>query len=115
MCVTSACRVGDHVVSDRLVVERKGPADLAASIKDRRLFEQLARLADAYPSVDGRAAVSTSRRRARTLGWMRPRSVGTVRASRSTSAPMASTGWSGAVTRRAPRRGRRRSRDAAAA
>jgi DNA excision repair protein ERCC-4 len=42
---------GDYVVSDRLVVERKGPADLAASIKDRRLFEQLSRLADAYPSV----------------------------------------------------------------
>jgi ERCC4-type nuclease len=42
---------GDYVVSDRLVIERKGPADLAASIKDRRLFEQLARLADAYPSV----------------------------------------------------------------
>src|SRR3954469_7699844 len=42
---------GDYVVSDRLVVERKGPTALAASIKDRRLFEQLARLADAYPSV----------------------------------------------------------------
>jgi ERCC4-type nuclease len=42
---------GDYVVSDRLVVERKGPTDLAASIKDRRLFEQLGRLADAYPSV----------------------------------------------------------------
>jgi DNA excision repair protein ERCC-4 len=42
---------GDYVVSDRLVVERKGPTDLAASIKDRRLFEQLARLAVAYPSV----------------------------------------------------------------
>src|SRR3954470_16686160 len=42
---------GDYVVSDRLVVERKGPADLAASIKDRRLFEQLTRLADAYASV----------------------------------------------------------------
>jgi ERCC4-type nuclease len=42
---------GDYVLSDRLVVERKGPADLAASIKDRRLFEQLARLAEAYPSV----------------------------------------------------------------
>src|SRR3954467_8622116 len=42
---------GDYVVSDRLVVERKGPTDLAASIKDRRLFEQLARLTDAYPSV----------------------------------------------------------------
>jgi ERCC4-type nuclease len=43
---------GDYVVSDRLVVERKGPTDLAASIKDRRLFEQLARLAEAYPSED---------------------------------------------------------------
>ena len=42
---------GDYVVSDRLVVERKGSTDLAASIKDRRLFEQLARLAEAYPSV----------------------------------------------------------------
>ncbi len=42
---------GDYVVSDRLVVERKGATDLAASIKDRRLFEQLARLADAYASV----------------------------------------------------------------
>jgi ERCC4-type nuclease len=42
---------GDYVVSDRLVVERKGPTDLAASIKDRRIFEQLARLAEAYPSV----------------------------------------------------------------
>src|SRR4051794_29684117 len=43
--------VGDYVISDRLVVERKGPTDLAASIKDRRLFEQLTRLADAYASV----------------------------------------------------------------
>jgi ERCC4-type nuclease len=42
---------GDYVVSDRLVVERKGATDLAASIKDRRLFEQLTRLADAYASV----------------------------------------------------------------
>src|SRR3954469_20938435 len=42
---------GDYVVSERLVVERKGPTDLAASIKDRRLFEQIARLADAYASV----------------------------------------------------------------
>jgi DNA excision repair protein ERCC-4 len=42
---------GDYVLSDRLIVERKGPTDLAASIKDRRLFEQVARLAGAYPSV----------------------------------------------------------------
>ena len=42
---------GDYVVSDRVVVERKTGADLAASVKDRRLFEQVARLADAYPAV----------------------------------------------------------------
>src|SRR3954469_11055935 len=42
---------GDYLLSDRLIVERKGPTDLAASIKDRRLFEQIARLADAYASV----------------------------------------------------------------
>jgi ERCC4-type nuclease len=50
-CSPRGSRAGDYVVSDRLVVERKGPTDLAASIKDRRLFEQLTRLADAYPSV----------------------------------------------------------------
>jgi ERCC4-type nuclease len=43
--------VGDYVLSDRLVVERKTGADLAASIKDRRLFEQAARLTDAYPAA----------------------------------------------------------------
>ncbi|MDP9378073.1 MAG: helix-hairpin-helix domain-containing protein [Actinomycetota bacterium] len=42
---------GDYIVSDRVAVERKTGADLAASIKDRRLFEQLDRLADAYPAV----------------------------------------------------------------
>ncbi|MBE2319383.1 hypothetical protein DVA67_025635 [Solirubrobacter sp. CPCC 204708] len=42
---------GDYLVSDRLVVERKTGADLAASIKDRRLFEQIDRLRDAYASV----------------------------------------------------------------
>jgi DNA excision repair protein ERCC-4 len=42
---------GDYVLSDRLVVERKTGADLAASIKDRRLFEQMARLTAAYPGV----------------------------------------------------------------
>lgn len=42
---------GDYLVSDRLVVERKTGADLAASIKDRRLFEQLDRLREAYTSV----------------------------------------------------------------
>jgi DNA excision repair protein ERCC-4 len=43
--------VGDYVLSDRLVVERKTGADLAASIKDRRLFEQVARLGEAYAAV----------------------------------------------------------------
>src|SRR4051812_15804664 len=43
--------VGDYVLSDRLVVERKSSTDLAASIKDRRLFEQVDRLKAAYPAV----------------------------------------------------------------
>lgn len=39
------------MLSDRLVVERKTGADLAASIKDRRLFEQIDRLGAAYEAV----------------------------------------------------------------
>jgi DNA excision repair protein ERCC-4 len=42
---------GDYVISDRLVVERKTGADLAASIKDRRLFEQIARLKASFEAV----------------------------------------------------------------
>ena len=42
---------GDYVLSDRLIVERKTGSDLAASIKDRRLFEQVDRLAAAYRAV----------------------------------------------------------------
>ncbi len=42
---------GDYVLSDRLVVERKSGTDLAASIKDRRLFEQADRLVAAYPAA----------------------------------------------------------------
>lgn len=42
---------GDYVLSDRVVVERKTGADLAASIKDRRLFEQVERLVAAYEAV----------------------------------------------------------------
>ena len=42
---------GDYVISDRLVVERKTGADLAASIKDRRLFEQVARLKSSFEAV----------------------------------------------------------------
>jgi len=42
---------GDYLISDRLVVERKTGADLAASIKDRRLFEQIARLKESFEAV----------------------------------------------------------------
>jgi DNA excision repair protein ERCC-4 len=42
---------GDYVISDRLVIERKTGADLAASIKDRRLFEQIARLKASFEAV----------------------------------------------------------------
>jgi hypothetical protein len=36
---------------DRVAVERKTGADLAASIRDRRLFEQTERLTDAYEAA----------------------------------------------------------------
>jgi ERCC4-type nuclease len=42
---------GDYIVSERLVVERKTGADLAASIKDRRLFEQIDRLNTSFEAV----------------------------------------------------------------
>jgi ERCC4-type nuclease len=42
---------GDYVISDRLVVERKAGGDLAASIKDRRLFEQIERLKESFEAV----------------------------------------------------------------
>jgi DNA excision repair protein ERCC-4 len=40
--------VGDYVLGAGLAVERKGPADLAASIRDGRLFDQAVRLQSAY-------------------------------------------------------------------
>ncbi|MGB1585932.1 MAG: DEAD/DEAH box helicase [Thermoplasmatota archaeon] len=40
--------VADFILSDRIVVERKTPEDLAASLVDGRLFDQLVRLKD-YP------------------------------------------------------------------
>ena len=43
--------VGDYILSERLAVERKSAADLVASIKDRRLWEQAERLKEAYPLV----------------------------------------------------------------
>lgn len=42
--------VGDYVISDRICVERKARGDLAASIRDGRLFEQAERLLQAWPS-----------------------------------------------------------------
>lgn len=49
--VATRLPVGDYVLSERLVVERKSSTDLAASIKDRRLFEQVDRLREAYAAV----------------------------------------------------------------
>jgi DNA excision repair protein ERCC-4 len=43
--------IGDYILSDRLVIERKSAADLVASIKDRRLWEQANRLKEAYTHV----------------------------------------------------------------
>ena len=43
--------VGDYVLSDRLVLERKTGADLVASIKDGRLFDQLSRMRGAFERV----------------------------------------------------------------
>ena len=40
--------VGDYVVGDDLAVERKGPTDLGASIRDGRLFDQAVRLQSAF-------------------------------------------------------------------
>jgi len=41
--------VGDYVLGPGLAVERKGPHDLGASIRDGRIFEQAVRLQSAYP------------------------------------------------------------------
>ena len=43
--------VGDYILSERLIIERKTANDLIASIKDRRLWEQAERLKEAYPVV----------------------------------------------------------------
>lgn len=40
--------VGDYVVSDRVLVERKTVMDLASSIADRRLFEQASAMAKSF-------------------------------------------------------------------
>lgn len=43
--------VGDYVLGPGLAVERKGPQDLGASIRDGRLFEQAVRLQSAFPQA----------------------------------------------------------------
>ena len=66
--------VGDYVISDRLAVERKSLTDLASSIKDGRLFDQLRRLRDAYPQAvllieaAGDSGMSSASRRG-ALAW----------------------------------------------
>jgi DNA excision repair protein ERCC-4/Fanconi anemia group M protein len=43
--------VGDYVLGAGLAVERKGPHDLGASIRDGRLFDQAVRLQSAFPQA----------------------------------------------------------------
>lgn len=43
--------VGDYVLGHHLAVERKGPADLGASIRDGRLFDQAERLQSVFPQA----------------------------------------------------------------
>jgi DNA excision repair protein ERCC-4 len=40
--------VGDYVLGPGLAIERKGPSDLGASIRDGRIFDQAARLQSAF-------------------------------------------------------------------
>jgi len=41
--------VGDYIISDRIAVERKRATDFLDSLVGQRLFDQVGRLADAYP------------------------------------------------------------------
>jgi ERCC4-type nuclease len=43
--------VGDYVLGTGLAVERKGPQDLGASIRDGRIFDQAVRLQSAFPQA----------------------------------------------------------------
>jgi DNA excision repair protein ERCC-4 len=43
--------VGDYVLGPWLAVERKGPTDLGASIRDGRIFDQAVRLQSAFPQA----------------------------------------------------------------
>lgn len=43
--------VGDYVLGTGLAVERKGPSDLGASIRDGRIFDQAVRMQAAFPQA----------------------------------------------------------------
>jgi DNA excision repair protein ERCC-4 len=43
--------VGDYVLGPGLAVERKGPGDLGASIRDGRIFDQAVRLQSTFPQA----------------------------------------------------------------
>ena len=43
--------VGDYVLGPGLAIERKGPNDLGASIRDGRIFDQAVRLQSAFPQA----------------------------------------------------------------
>jgi ERCC4-type nuclease len=43
--------VGDYVLGPDLAIERKGPTDLGASIRDGRIFDQATRLQSAFPQA----------------------------------------------------------------
>ncbi len=68
----SQIEIGDFVLSDRVVCERKTRADFEGSIVDGRLFRQLKILSEAYPCaivvVEGRKEEQTRLPRAALLG-----------------------------------------------
>jgi DNA excision repair protein ERCC-4 len=41
--------VGDYIISDDVVIERKSVEDLVSSVFDKRLFDQIERLSEVYP------------------------------------------------------------------
>lgn len=43
--------VGDYVISDEIAIERKSVEDLVSSVFDKRFFDQLSRLSEAYPKA----------------------------------------------------------------
>jgi DNA excision repair protein ERCC-4 len=43
--------VGDYVLGPGLAIERKGPQDLGASVRDGRIFDQAVRLQSAFPQA----------------------------------------------------------------